>query len=296
MARALDSSTIGRGIAAALGANFIFAAQDGITKILTADLAIGQIVMVRFLSFAVFAIIFVSARGDLRQSIRTRKPFLQVLRSALLIGEIMIFALALRYLPLPTIHALFLTFPLMVTALSVPILEETVGWRRWLAVIIGFLGTLIVIRPGLSSFDPAALLMIGSSFVFALYNILTRMVSRYDSFETSTLYTGVVGAIIGTVIGLTLWQWPTPQQWLLLGMLSVTGISGHMLLIKALEWAPAATLQPINFSIIFWGTIFSIVVFSTWPDSFTILGAAIVIASGLYISWRESMRGRLIKR
>lgn len=268
----------------------IFATQDAITKSLTADLAIGQIIMVRFVSFAIFATIFVALRPGFMRALRARRPYLQIIRSLLLVGEIMIFALALRALSLPLIHALFLTFPLMITALSLPVLGETVGWRRWIAVAIGFAGTLVILRPSVGSFEPASLLVLGCALVFSFYNLLTRLASRDDSFETSTLYAAVIGALVASVFGVASWQAPTGGQWFWLAILSITGISGHMLLIKALDWAPASILQPINFTIIVWGTILSIVFFDTWPDRLTIVGASIVIGSGLFITWREPRR------
>ncbi|MEO1018697.1 MAG: DMT family transporter, partial [Pseudomonadota bacterium] len=249
-------------------------------------------IMVRFVAFAIFAAVFVAVRSDLLQAARASRPGLQILRSLLLVSEILIFAAALRSLSLPLTHALFLTFPLMITALSVPVLGEPVGWRRWLAVVVGFIGMLVILRPGIGEFEPASLLILGCALIFALYNLLTRMASRHDSFETSILYVALIGAIVASLAGLASWKAPTSHQWMLLTMLSIAGISGHMLLIKALEWAPAATLQPLNYSMIVWGTLLSIIFFKTWPDGPTIIGAMIVIGSGLFITWREQRRSR----
>ena len=174
-------------------ATLFFAWQDALTKHLVQTLPASQIVAVRFFFFALFALAYVSRRIGIATAFRSQRPWLQIFRGLLLSGEIIVFAYAIQFLGLAEMHTLFACFPLLITALSVPLLRESVGWRRWLAVFFGFIGTLIILRPDSGVFQPAAAIALAAALMFALYNILTRKVSRHDSFETSLLYMGVVG-------------------------------------------------------------------------------------------------------
>lgn len=289
------SESHGRGIALLLASTIVFATQDAITKHLAQDLAIAQIVMVRFTVFALFILMIVARKpGGVRQAVRAKQPWLQILRSLILVSEIGIFAYAVRYLPLADIHAIFAVFPLMVTALSVPILGEKVGIRRWMAVCVGFVGVLVILRPGHGVFDPMALLALICALVYALYNVLTRKVSAAgDSSSTTLLYTAVVGFLAVVCVGPWYWLWPTPEQWMWLAMLSTTGITGHWLLIKSLEAAPASVVQPFNYTLLVWATAIGFLVFGNLPDLWTVCGASIVVASGLYTIFRERRLKRL---
>lgn len=280
------------GISLALMAVFVFAAQDGITKVLVRDYDPPQIIMVRFWAFAVFAIVFAVMRGGLRPAVRSRALGLQIFRSVLLILQMMIFALGLRYMQLADAHALFATYPLMTTALAVPILGEHVGWRRLSAVGVGFLGALVIIRPGLTLFDPAGLIFLAAALGFAIYNLVTRRVSFHDGFASSIFYLGVCGAIAATLIGIPFWKTPTAGDLGLMMLLSATGILGHMLLIKALEFAPATVLQPFNYTALVWASLIGFTVFGEFPDSWTIAGAALIVGAGGYVVWRERRLGK----
>ena len=162
-------------------ATFIFALQDAITKTLITQLPVAQIVFVRFSAFAMMALVIASRDVGIRAVFVSAVPRWQVARCLLMCAEIALFAYALRFLGIAQIHALFACFPLFVAALSVPLLKEAVGWRRWLAVVIGFIGTLVILRPGTAVFDPYALLPLFGAILYALYNIMTRRVSKHDS-------------------------------------------------------------------------------------------------------------------
>lgn len=284
------------GIILALTAVFVFAAQDGITKVLVRDYAPPQIIMVRFWAFAAFAIVFAVMRGGLRPAIRSRAPLLQVTRSVLLIVEMMTFALGLRYMRLADAHALFATYPLMTTALAVPILGEQVGWRRLSAVGVGFLGALVIIRPGLTLFDPAGLIFLAAALGFAVYSLLTRRASFSDGFASSIFYLGVCGAVAATAVGIPFWKTPSAGDLGLMMILSATGILGHMLLIKALEYAPATVLQPFNYTSLVWATLIGFTVFGEFPDSWTFAGAALIVGAGGYVILRERWLGKGSRR
>ena len=276
-----------KGILILIVATFFFAIQDGITKHLTQSLSVLEIVAIRFFFFTLFALTFAARRVGLRTAFRSKRPGLQILRSLLIASEIAVFASAVRYLGIAEIHALFACFPLLITALSVPMLGESVGWRRWIAVGIGFLGTLLIIRPGIGVFDPYALVALTAALMFAVYNILTRKVSRTDSFETSLVYFGTVGLVTFGVMALFVWEHPGSAQWGWLVALSCTAIIGHFSLIKALELVPAVVLQPFNYFVLVWAIVFGYFIFGEILDTMTLVGAAIVVASGVYIARRE---------
>lgn len=279
------------GIALCLMALFTFACQDTATKVLAQTYAIPQVVMVRFWAFAAFAVAYVASRGRIMDAARSRRPWLQLFRCLLIVAEMIAFNTGLRYLGLAESHALFAVFPLMATALAVPILGESVGWRRWAGVIAGFAGALVIIRPGLGVFQAAALIPLLAALGFAAYNLLTRLVSFSDGFRTSLLYMAIVGAASSTAVGLPMWRTPDGEGWLLLGFVSLTGILGHMLLIKALEHAPAILLQPFNYSLLVWASLLGFAVFGEIPDVWTIAGAALIVGAGGYVIWRERQRG-----
>lgn len=280
------------GILLCLLALFTFACQDALSKVLVRDYAVSQIIMVRFWAFAVFAIVYVSLRGGLAGAMRSRRPWLQIFRSALLIAEMIVFILALRHIGLADIHALFATFPLMATLLAVPVLGEAVGWRRILGVLAGFAGALVIVRPGTGLFDPAALIPLAAALMFALYNLMTRLASFHDGFETSMFYLAVVGCVCATAAGLPFWKTPDATGWQLLAAVSCTGIVSHMMLIKALEYAPASLLQPFNYTLLVWASVIGFFAFGELPDGWTVAGATLIVGSGGYVIWRERRLGR----
>ncbi|MDD9883638.1 MAG: DMT family transporter [Gammaproteobacteria bacterium] len=299
-----------------------FASQDALTKHLVQTLAVPQIVAVRFFFFALFALIYAQrqierknrggenrggrnkncgvdnektrARGKitntfsrLKSAFATRQPGLQILRSLLIGGEIMVFAYAIRFLGLAEMHAIMACFPLIATALSVPLLRESVGWRRWLAVCFGFIGTLIILRPGSAVFQPIMAVALTSALMFALYNVLTRKAAALDSAETSLLYVGVVGFAGAALLAPFYWQpvGATEAAWLL--VISATSIIGHLLLIKALALAPAVILQPFHYFTLVWAALIAFLVYGEVLSPATLLGAAIVVGSGVFIARRE---------
>jgi drug/metabolite transporter (DMT)-like permease len=190
-------------------------------------------------------------------------------------------------LPLANAHAILAITPLLVTALSVPLLRERVGIRRWSAIGIAFVGVLIILRPGLAAVHPYALVALMCALMFALYQVLTRMVSRDDDAAVTLFYTAAVGAIVLSAIGPFFWTWPDAKGWGLFVLVGLIGASGHFLLINALRLAPASSLQPFSYSILIWATVVGFLLFDNLPDLWTIVGAAIVTASGLYTFARE---------
>ncbi|MCY1527275.1 Riboflavin transporter [compost metagenome] len=188
----------------------------------------------------------------------------------------------MKYLGLAESHALFAVFPLLTLALAGLVLRELIGLRHWIAAIVGFAGTLVILRPGIGIFDPAALIPLLAASTFAAYNLLSRRISQTDSFATNMLYMSVVGTVVSTCFGLPAWLQPTPVEWALLGVYSVAGMVGHLLLIKALECAPAAVLQPFNYTLLVFATLVGLLMFGEFPDIYTVAGGALVLAGGLY--------------
>jgi len=280
------------GISLLLVATILFAWQDVITKQLTASVSVSQIMLVRFAAFALFALIYAHRKVGITAAVKSALPKWQVLRCFIMCTEIGLFAYAIQFLGVAEIHAIFSCFPLIITALSVPLLGEQVGWRRWLAVCIGFIGTLIILQPGTGVFNPAALLALVCVLMYSFYNILTRKVSRQDSFETSLLYFGVVGLIASLIAVYGRWQSPDAHTALLLCGICITSVSAHLLLIKALEVTSAVVLQPFNYFILVWAIVLGYLVFGEVLALHQVLGAGIVVASGLYVGVREYLISR----
>ena len=290
--RAEASAAALKGMVYALLAVTLFGLQDAMTKFLVSAYPISQFLLVRFAVFAVFAIIYAAMRGGLRAAAASQRPWLQLSRAVLLIVDILLFCLALRYMSLGDLHAVYATTPLMVTLLVGPMLGEFVGRRRRTAVAVGFLGALIIIRPGLGVMHWAAFMVLASGLCFALYSIATRKVGGRDSVETSTLYTAVAGTLMLTPFGIAQWQPIDLNGALLMGGISLTGLLGHLLYIRALSHAPAVVIQPLTYLLLVWAVFYGFVLFGTLPDLWTVVGALVVVGSGLYVTWREWVRGR----
>lgn len=283
-----DNATLG--ITLVITAMFIFSLQDAITKTLAVIYSVPQILWIRYIFYIFFALAISARKKPLREALKSKTPWLQIFRSLLIVAEIGMFIVTIRYLSLAEMHALLATFPLMVTAIAALFLKEPVGIRRWGAVFVGFLGVLVILRPGLAAIQPAALLALVTALMFAAYNVMTRLVSRYDDGETSTVYMAVVGVVVLTAIGPFYWETPSFSDWGWLLALSISAATGHLLLIKALEAAPASTLQPFNYTLLVFATVVGYIFFDSLPDFWTVIGAMIVVTSGLYTIYRERRR------
>lgn len=283
-----DNTT--RGIVLMVGATIVFSIQDMLTKYLVQSYAVQQILVIRYLFFALFAVLLAARTKPLRTVLSSKRPWFQIARSALIATSLGAFAYAVRVLPLADAHAILASAPLIATALSVPMLGEEVGPRRWAAVGVGFIGVLVILRPGLTVFQPAAFIVLATAIMYAAYNVMTRMASRDDDGETSLVYMAVVGAAMYTVLGPFVWQTPETADIWPFAAVAIAGAVGHYLLIKALEAAPASLLQPFNFLMLVWATINGYLVFGDFPDAWTLAGSAIVVGSGLYVIYRERAR------
>lgn len=276
------------GIALMVAAVFVFAMQDGISRHLAETYNVFMVVMVRYWFFAAF-VIAISARkpGGLRKVARTAQPRLQLFRGALLALEICVMVVAFTVLGLVNSLAIFTAYPLIVAALSGPVLGERVGWRRWTAIGIGFIGVLFIIKPGLGVFQPSALIAVCSATLFALYALLTRYAARKDSAATSFFWTGTVGSVVMTAVGIWFWENMTVPDWVWMAALCVMGALGHWLLIKCYEIAEASAVQPFAYLQLVFGAVIGVTVFSEVIEPNVAIGASIVVAAGLFTWWRE---------
>lgn len=276
------------GIVFMIATTLVFAAQDGLSRHLAGEYNVLMIVMIRYWFFAAFVIsVAVRKSGSLRAAARTAQPVLQASRGLLLAAEICVMVLAFVLIGLVESHAMFACYPLLIAALSGPVLGEKVGWRRWAAIGMGFVGVLIILQPGVGVFSPYSLVALLSATMFALYGLLTRFAARKDTVATSFFWTGTVGAILMTVIGIWFWEPMTGPDWALMAVLCVTGASGHWLLIKTYEVAEASAVQPFAYLQLVFASLVGITVFNELLEPNVAIGSAIVVGAGLFTLLRE---------
>ncbi|WP_043612476.1 DMT family transporter [Ensifer sp. ZNC0028] len=277
-----------RGYLFAFLAICIFAGQDAITKYLGDRYPALFITMIRFWAFALFVFAFAaSSSGGLRKTAQTRHPWLQVVRGLLLVAEIVVIVISYVHAGLAMSQSIFQATPLIITILSIPLLGETVGWRRGAAILIGLIGVLVIINPVNVHFDMSLLLPLAASVLFALYSIATRAVSHEDSAVTSLFYAGVVGAVAISLIGPFYWTEVVPSDWFALAALCVCGTLSHFFLIKAYGLLPAAEVQPVTYFQLVLNVTFAVMLFGETITHNMIVGALIVVGAGLFTIWRE---------
>lgn len=281
---------VGRGIALALAAILIFSTQDATSKLLVETVSPFQLTMMRFWAFAAFSLFLVLRKGSLRGALRTTHPVLQVLRGILLVADIWMFVLSLKTVQLPEVQSITLVYPLIVTLAAIPLLGEKIGVFRISAVVVGFFGALVIVRPGGVPLDWGALAALGSGACYALYIVLTRKVSATDTTTTSMVYVGIVGLVVTSSIGVFFWEPLDLQTLLLIGYIMMTGVVAHGMMMLALSLAPASVLQPFNYTSLPWSIVFSIVIFQHMIDPISLLGAGVIVAAGLVVMARERIK------
>ena len=273
---------------------FLFAAVDTGAKFLAQDLHPLQIVWARQLGLLAGAIYLIARYGF--GLFRTGHPFLQILRGCVAVGSATLFVVAISFVPLADAVAVSFVAPFLVTVMGALILREPVGLRRWIAVLLGFVGTLIVIRPGMGAVHPAAFLVVLAAGLFAVRQIISRALSDTDKTATTIIFTAVVGSALLTVPLPFVWEWPDGRQVLILVAIACLAGVAEVCVIKALEVALAVVVAPVQYSLMIWGTFYGWLVFGQLPDGWTWLGAAIIIATGLYTLHREHLAARQKRR
>jgi drug/metabolite transporter (DMT)-like permease len=254
-----------------------------------------EIVWARYAGHFVYMVmVFFPRRGA--SLFYTAQPAIQVLRSSLLLIATGVYFSALHYTELPTAAVISFVSPFITTALAGIMLGEPIGPRRWAAVGVGFLGALLILRPGSGVVHLASFLVLISAACNALYQILTRSLAARDSAEASNTYIAVVGFIVSSLAVPFFWETPRSLFDLALFVsLGIFGGFGHYFIVKALEWGPAAVIAPLNYGQLVGTVIIGDLVFSEWPDAWTWFGATVIIASGLYIFHRERRLQKLAK-
>lgn len=269
-------------------AMMMFSATDGAAKYLSSDIAPQQIIFLRFVIVLILILLFCIYRGQWN-ILKTTQPTLQILRGLLLAVCSLIFYFALKHLPLELCAAIGFVSPLFVTALSIPFLGERVGLRRWIAVLIGLLSVLMILRPGGVSFQLAMLLPLGSSLCWAMALVLTRLMRGSEEALTVLAWSSLVGVAAVFPLVWPVWVTPNASQWTILILLGVFNGLGQYLVIRAFMLASASLLAPFSYSIIIWSMLIGLIIFNSFPDGITLVGTAILIAAGLYIWHREKV-------
>jgi len=281
-----------RGILLMAAATVFFTLMDVSAKVLSANLPALEIAWARYAgNFLLVAAVALPRRG--LAVFATRRPGLQVVRALMLVASTVLFFFAVRYIPLADAVAIGFVAPLFVTALSVPLLGERVGLRRWAAVLVGFAGALVIVRPGLGAVHWAAGLLLAMAVSYALYQVMTRMLAATDDATVTIFYTGFVGAAVLSLV--VPFVWVAPTGWLdtaLLAAIGVLGGVGHWLLVLAYRYATASVLAPLHYLTLLWSIVGGYLVWGDFPDGWTLAGAAVLVATGIYVFHRERLASR----
>ena len=276
-----------KGILLMIVTTVLFASQDTITKYLGQSIPILQFVGVRYIAFFLFALWWTTRNSSLKEVLKVKNPWLQALRGIILGVEVVAFGYVIRELGVGEIQSVFMAYPLIVTALSPYVLGEVVGWKRWAAVCIGFVGTLIIIAPGSASFSIYSLMALGLAVMIAIYTLLTRMVSRTDSNDSSLFYTAAFGALVSVPFLPSVWQPLNMEQSLFVGVLCITGALSHLFMIMAVKLTPVVVLQPFNYLVLPWAIFLGFLFFGEVIPLHKWYGIALVIGAGVFIALRQ---------
>lgn len=280
------------GIGFMIAGMFVFSGADTLAKLLTESMHPIQIAWSRMMGLLIGVVFIFIFRGT--KVLHTSQPKLQLTRGLCAAISATLFIVGISFVPLADAIAVTFIAPFIVTILGAAILGESVGYKRWIAIMIGFAGTLLIIRPGFGNANPALLFVGLAAIAFAFRQVLSRSLSGADSTATTIAYTGIVAASLLTIPLPFFWQ--SPDSWreiYILIALAGASLLGELLVIKALELAEAVVVAPMQYSLIIWGTIYGYFVFNHLPDKWTVVGAIIIVATGIYTFHRENVRNRL---
>jgi drug/metabolite transporter (DMT)-like permease len=263
-----------------------FASLDTLSKYLSPHYPVTSLVWMRYLVQTVLLAAFVGPRMGFAL-VRTRRPVLQILRALCLLGASLCVVTAVRYLPLAELTSIVFLTPVIICVISIPILGEKVGTSDWVAVIIGFIGVLVIVRPGGQMLTFAALLPLCAAVLNSLYQVLTRHFSASEHPSTTNFITGLVGTVLLAFMMPEGWTPPGFTDGLLIVGMGVSALAGHLLLTRAYQVASPAVLAPYSYGQILWATVLGYLVFDMLPDSTSSIGMAIIAFSGLYVSYHR---------
>ena len=264
---------------------FCFVTLDSTAKYLMQTYPVVQVIWARFFFHLLFVVILMGPR--LRAQIKSQSPAHQSLRSLFMFTTTVLFFIGISILPLTTASTIMFMSPVILTILSIPLLGEKVGPRRWMGIIIAFAGAVLVMRPSSDGLELSILIVMAAAFTHAMYQVFTRKLGTRDAPMTSLFYTGITGAVVMTVVVPFVWQPVAAFDWLLFVFAGIAGGIGHLCLIRAFRQAPASVVAPFSYSSLLWATAFGYVLFGNLPDAWTLSGAVLIIGSGLYIFHRE---------
>lgn len=286
------------GIGLMLAGYFCYTVIDSCAKLLSASgLPTMEVVFVRYAGQCILVLAIFLPRAGVKALTATRNLPLEVARGLCLLGSTVFNFLAITFLPLTVTSAISFTMPLILCALSIPLLGETVGWRRWLAIAVGFVGVLVIVRPGTEAFHPAVVLSLITAVFSAFYNLLTRKLAGVDSTTTQQFYAATVATLCIAPFSLGGWTWPYEVvPWLAFGGIGVAALVGHLFITTAHRYAPASVLAPFGYLQIIFMTGASWLLFNQPPDVWLFVGAPIVMGSGLYIWLRERRLSKSVIR
>jgi drug/metabolite transporter (DMT)-like permease len=279
------------GIALILAATVFLACSDTTAKYLAASLPAIEIAWIRYFVFFVIILPALLYQGPARV-LRSSRPGLQVFRGFGLVTSSILFITSLRYLPVAEATATSFAAPLFITALSIPFLGERVGPRRWAATVVGLVGVLIVVRPGTTAFDPASILPLLSAFGWASAVVATRRTSAGDGAVTTLAYSAIAGVAVLSVLAPFVWVVPDWRSVALATFIGFAATTGHWLIVLAFRYGDASVLAPFTYAQLVWVTLFGWMAFGAVPDRWTLIGAGVIAASGIYTAHRESVRAR----
>ncbi len=284
--RLTGMSTVQTGILLTIASMFCLTSMDATVKFLSSDYSVMQLVWVRYVGQTVLVVGLFWRR--LPQITSTRHPWLQSLRSLCLFGGTICFFIGFINVDLVSATTILQTSPLFVALLAVFVLSERIGWVRLLGIGFGLVGTLIIIRPGTEVFSPYSIITLGAALCYASYSVLTRLLSRDESVWNSLLFTSLAGAIISTLFAPLFWKTPAVTDIPFFVLASVCGACGHLFLIMAHFRVDATVLAPFTYSSLIFATLYGAIIFGDFPNLMTIMGAMIVVGSGLLVWYRES--------
>lgn len=280
-----------QGIALAILAVFLFSIQDGFSRYLAEEYNTLLVVMVRYWFFAAFVIAMALRQPGGLRAMATTQPVLHFLRAAFLIVEICVIVQAYTLIGLVETHAVFACCPLIVAALAGPLLGERVGWRRWTAIGIGFVGILIILQPGGGVFQVAALLPLAAATMYALYSLFTRKAGRTDGSMVSLFWSGTIGAALMTPVGMFFWEPIAGSDWAWLACYGMLAILANWLVIRAYEVAEASALQPFTYLQLVFVAILGVSVFGEAIRTNVVIGAVVVVMAGVFTIFRAHKVG-----
>ena len=267
----------------------LFSAADMLAKLLTDAFHPVQIIWFRQLALLIGVMILLSRTGA--SVLRSGRPGLQIMRGVLAVCSGILFVTAVKYVPLADAVAATFVAPFFLTIMGAVVLGEKVGVRRWSAVVVGFVGALIIISPGMGAIHPAVMLVVAAAACYASRQVIGRLLADTDRTVTTVAFTAITASFVISLPLPFVWQTPTTsfQWWALLAMALLAGV-GEILVIKSLEVAEAAVVAPMHYSLILWGTAYGYLVFGQLPDQWTWLGTIIIVAAGIYTLRRDRIR------